>query len=263
MLSVSNGENQMALLKTIVSDYIKILKKNLIGIYLHGSLAMNGFNHKISDIDFLVVINDPIIKETKSELINTLVQLDHLAPEKGFEMSVLLLKDTMNFTYPTPFQLHYSSDHKEKFIKQGELCEGGTDPDLAAHIRVLNHRGKCLYGKAIHAVFGRVPEKDYLNAILYDVEDAKTMLSKEPTYFVLNLCRTLYYLEEGLIGSKLEGGNWALENVPKRYRPIVQKAMDEYRTGEKYTLDNIESLSMFVNELLSKIRDIIIRKPYI
>lgn len=55
------------ILNKIVGSYKDILKDNLVGIYIHGSLAMNCFNPKSSDIDFLVVIKE---KPTFSEIEN-------------------------------------------------------------------------------------------------------------------------------------------------------------------------------------------------
>lgn len=39
-------------------DFLQILQNNLIGIYIHGSIALNDFRKATSDIDMLVVTND-------------------------------------------------------------------------------------------------------------------------------------------------------------------------------------------------------------
>ena len=53
-------------LKGLLDEFIcnskNILQDNLIGIYLHGSLAMGCFNEKKSDIDLLVVVKQSAIK---------------------------------------------------------------------------------------------------------------------------------------------------------------------------------------------------------
>ena len=112
-------DNVKNILETIKNEYKTILEENLIGLYLHGSLAMGCFHPKVSDIDFLVVVENPLIKKIKNQLIRTLIKLNEVKPAKGFEMSALLLKDTQNFTYPTPFILHYSDSHKVNFIQKG------------------------------------------------------------------------------------------------------------------------------------------------
>jgi len=228
-----NPKNPYQILKQIKNEYKSILQDNLIGIYLHGSLAMGCFHPDISDIDFLVVVEKPLIKEIKKKLIQTLVNLDEVKPAKGFEMSVLLLKDTQKFIYPTPFILHYSDSHCEKFLHEGYLCENGKDPDLAAHITVLKNRGKVIYGKAIEEVFSNVPQEDYLKALIYDIDDSKALMTENPVYFTLNICRTLCYLKEGKILSKVEGGEWGINNLPKRFHVIIRKSLDAYESGKK------------------------------
>ena len=93
----------MLLLQTdsLIDDFVerskKILRDNLVGVYLHGSLVMGCFNPQKSDIDLIIVADE----------------LDAEGPAKGIEMSVVLRKVCKPFVYPTPFELHFSSGHLE------------------------------------------------------------------------------------------------------------------------------------------------------
>jgi predicted nucleotidyltransferase len=57
------------LINNIVEKYREILGDNLAGFYLHGSLAMGCFNPLRSDIDFLVVIKEPLTADCKNRII--------------------------------------------------------------------------------------------------------------------------------------------------------------------------------------------------
>ena len=57
------------ILDEIVRSYYGILKDNLVGIYLHGSLTLGCFNPKVSDIDFLIVARDKLSLEVKREVV--------------------------------------------------------------------------------------------------------------------------------------------------------------------------------------------------
>ena len=46
------------LINSYVSHSKEILGENLVGIYLHGSLAMGCFNPQKSDIDLIIVVNE-------------------------------------------------------------------------------------------------------------------------------------------------------------------------------------------------------------
>lgn len=217
------------ILDKIISSYYNILQKNLVGIYLHGSLAMKCFNPLSSDIDFLVVVKEKPNFNEMRELIDVLLQLSVNGPKKGFEMSVLLEDDAKNFKYPTPFVLHYSDYHKDKYLKELDyICGNFEDPDLAAHIVILRERGISLIGKTINEVFQEVPKKYYIESIKQDIISSREEIIHNPIYFILNLCRVLCFLQEGKICSKKEGGEWACFNLPSECSDIIHSALNTY-----------------------------------
>lgn len=62
-----NYESPYDIIETIKTEYRKGLKEKLVGIYLHGSLAMGCFHPNISDIDFLVIVNERLRDEGEGE----------------------------------------------------------------------------------------------------------------------------------------------------------------------------------------------------
>ena len=139
------------LLQKIKSSYQIILQDKLVGIYIHGSIAFQCFTWENSDIDFLVVVKEPLSQKEKEDLISELLELDEYAPQKGFEMSVVLQSVCKPFVYPTPYELHFSNSYRERYREDlAGLCESlhGEDKDLAAHITVINAVGIPLCGPA-------------------------------------------------------------------------------------------------------------------
>lgn len=160
------------LLNEVKDGYLSILQDNLVSIYIHGSLAMNCFNPKSSDIDFLVVISEKLDVPTKKKIIKLLLNLSESAPAKGLEMSIILQRDLDDFKHPTPFELHYSNFHKEEYKKNPNyICGNDEDPDLAAHITGTINRGFCLHGEPIGKVFKSIPESYYIDSLIYDLEE--------------------------------------------------------------------------------------------
>ncbi len=243
------------LLNNIVLGYKRILNDNLVGIYLHGSLVMNCFNPKKSDIDFLVVVKEKISFVKMRELIDILLKYDGDSTQKGFEMSIILEKEAKNFRYPTPFLLHYSNFHKEKYLKDSQyICGGFEDTDLAAHMMITREFGKCLYGENINQVFGLIPKKYYVESIICDIEGAKEEISENPTYYILNLCRVLYYLKEEVISSKKQGGMWALKSIPDKYKEVVELALQNYSIDKELNCWNNDRIDNFVGYMLKEIK---------
>ncbi len=222
----------------------EVLKGRLAGIYLHGSAAMGCYQPKKSDLDFLVVVNTALTDAEKRRFMDGLLKLDHECPGGGIEMSIVTKDVCDPFVYPTPFILHYSRMHTDRYRRNPEdyiRKMNGTDKDLAAHITVIRNRGICLYGLPVHEVFGDVPEDYYLDSILGDVSDAENEITDNPVYLILNLTRVLGYLREKKILSKKEGGIWGLKNLPERYHPLIRSALDEYESGKENGYDSAMS----------------------
>lgn len=90
-------------LNKLVEYSCHIFKDNLTGVYLHGSAAMGCFNPMKSDIDILIVVEDPIIYLQKKMFMDAIIELNENLPAKGIEVSIVRSKYCKNFVYPTPF----------------------------------------------------------------------------------------------------------------------------------------------------------------
>lgn len=246
-----------ALLKEIVTQYRAILGGNLVGMYLHGSLAFGCFRWEASDIDFLVVTQAPPSPDEKLALLRVLSGLERSAPPKGFEMSVVLERECLHFRYPTPFELHYSNAHATRFQSDpAAYCAAmhGTDPDLAAHFTVIRSVGRALWGKPISAVFGDVPREAYLRSILADVSGAENDVAS--VYIVLNLCRVLAYAQDGMVLSKAQGGRWVLAHLPQADARSVSAALASYEGGAPFALD-AAVFQAFAPSMLNRIHSLL------
>ena len=244
--------NPQKILDHVVEQYVEILKDNLVGIYLHGSLAMGCCTEK-SDNDLLVLVNNPLELRIKRLLIDKLLMLQDL-PGKGIELSVVLGRYAKEFQYPTPFEVHYSELYREQYRKDTNfICGKDVDQDLSAHMTIVYHRGICLYGKEIGEAFVEVPREYYIDSLLHDLTGVQAGISKEPVYYILNLCRVLYYLQENCIASKKEGGDWGLEQLPEKYKEIIRNAVGIYSSQlENATWDH-KILFDFAEYMLRKI----------
>ena len=231
-----------ALINGFVERSKEILRDNLVGVYLHGSLVMGCFNPQKSDIDLIIVVDQPLSNPVKRAYMDMTVGFSASGPEKGIEMSIVLRRVCKPFVYPTPFELHFSEGHRDWYSEDPDeyIREmNGTDKDLAAHFTIINNRGKCLYGAPIGEVFAEIPSGDYMDSIWFDVEGAAEEITEYPMYLTLNLARVLAYKEDGLVLSKKEGGEWALEHLPAEYRPLIKDAMREYSENADFVYDEV------------------------
>lgn len=245
------------ILKQIQTTCVDILSSNLVGIYVHGSLAFDCFNWDKSDIDFIIVTRlSPTLQE-KERLIEGLLRIDKICPPKGLEMSLILEEYCRNFLYPTPFELHFSNMHKQKCSDNlTEYCAhmNGTDKDLAAHFTIIKHAGITLCGEKADVVFGDVPKANYWDSIKCDVENAVAEIIENPIYIILNLCRVLAYWKDDIVLSKQQGAYWGLENIPTKYAALITMAEESYHSQKPFPTD-IENalLTDFAEYMLEEI----------
>ena len=243
------------ILEALKAEYQQILGRKLTGIYVHGSLVFGCYRPEVSDIDFVVVVNEPPLLDEKKAMIESILRLEPEGPKKGMEMSVVLKRVCTPFVYPTPFELHYSAAHAKRARRDlTEYCThmNGVDPDLAAHFTVMIHKGKVLCGRPIAKVFAPVPREHYLASLRYDVENACEDIKENPVYIVLNLCRIAAYQEQGLVLSKAEGGIWGIRHLPGEYADLIRNAFEAYTESKPYAPN--EALEQaFAREMLSRI----------
>jgi len=222
---------------TLQTELQRLLGQNLLGIYLHGSLALGGFQPGRSDIDVIVVTAQRIDLEAKRRCIELLLRISMMPCP--LDIRFLVQHDLFPFQHPLLCDLHYSETHRESY--QQELRSGTwkdwngksqRDPDLTVHLMVLQRYGICLYGKPIAEVFPLVPERDFRDAIIKDIQVARGKPLYDPISFILNACRACAYLQDGAILSKDAGGVWGLAHLPEQYHPLIHQALALYR-GER------------------------------
>lgn len=249
--------------RTAIDDLLHDLRAtvgpNLLGLYLHGSLAIGCFNPARSDLDLLVLTGDTMLAGAKRAVVALL--LERSGDPYPIEISFLRRSDLRPWQFPTPFDLHYSEAWRARY--EAGLASGAgrhwngrereqeqVDPDLAAHITITQHRGVRLCGPPIEDAFPPVPRADYLASILGDYASARDGIARRPVYGVLNLCRAYLYLLDGRIGSKEEAGDWAAHTLPADLRPMVERALTLYRGTDAdggFAPDDLEAFARHVD----------------
>ena len=203
----------------------EILRENLVGIYLHGSIAQNAFRWNVSDVDFLLVVQSEPSDDVKRQLLDATLRLSEIAPPKSLEWSVVTLADCLHVVHPVPFCLHYSSAHTQRYHTSPEEYiqhMKGRDGDLAAYFAVVRQCGIVLYGKPIEDVFGPVPKDFVMDSFRQNVIDDDTPDG------ILNCCRYEAYRQDGVLLSKIDGAHWAFKHLPSAMHDDIRTVLKPY-----------------------------------
>ncbi len=247
-------------IEAVVDLCKRYILDNLIGVYLHGSLAMACFNPNRSDLDFIVVVKEKISPEIKIEIVRKLMSIS-LSPSP-VEISFLTEKNLIREGNAFQYDLHYSEYWRKKYEKLITQItakiwndESLEDADLSAHIRVINERGITIYGQDKEKVFPKVNDEDYIKAILYDFDDAFDGCTDKPEYYILNACRVLHFLENRYVTSKREGGEWGKDVLQNKYRQLIEAALDVYTGKASYLEFNSNAIKEFLEYITNKIKE--------
>jgi hypothetical protein len=209
----------------------ELLGDELVGVYLHGSLALGCFNPALSDLDVLVVTRRPVSPQRRERLEGLLARVPRL------EIHFLSEGNLVPWRHPAPYDLHFGSEQR--------LLGPGEDPDLAAHVTVARHAGTALLGPPPADVLPEVPWEDYEDALLRDLAWCREHGNE--LYSVLNPARVWATLTERAVHSKASGAAWAAERAPAEFQPPLGRALAAYRTGAEQVEFDREEVARFAN----------------
>jgi streptomycin 3"-adenylyltransferase len=222
-------------------------------VVLHGSLALGEFVPGQSDLDVLVVCAEALTVAQVRALAQVLLA-ESLQPAP-IEVSVLERGVLTAWVHPAPYVFHYSEDWRDRTTQlladpATDWLAVHTDPDLTVHVVVARQAGIVLHG----SVDWPVPSQaDALAAVWEDIASAAADVAGNPVYVILNLCRTLWWLEHGVVLSKSAGGAALLPSLSGDTRVVVAAVLAARATGQAVMVEPVR-LRAVAGELLARVR---------
>jgi len=212
-----------ALLQNIAADFPLVLKENLVGIYLWGSLSYDAFDERCSDVDSIVV--------TRRDLS----EAAFAAMEKWFDAAAGRNRWTarldMRFVIDGEFL-----DKKSRCcgFYSGRLVRHGSDGNPIIWLNI-GESGVTLWGKEAKLIAPVITDRCLNDALLLELDYLKEALAKNAgdhsdralrhnSYAVLTACRILYTARRRCIVAKKRAYNWAVVAIPPERRPTVTAA---------------------------------------
>lgn len=164
----------------------------LVGVYVHGSAALGGFGPG-SDLDVLVVAEE---SGCDAHLGQALLAV----PGRPLELSVVTPAAAARPAAPWPFVLHVAGPDR---VITGL---GAGDEDLIAHYAVVRQSGLRIAGPPPAEVVGAVAREVLLAYVGRELRWG--LAQADERYAVLNACRAVAYVRDGVLLSKLAGADW-------------------------------------------------------
>jgi hypothetical protein len=225
--------------RPILEDYLSLTNKELPdligGFYIVGSIALDGFNERFSDVDFVAVLNRNMA-QGEIEKLSTIHQLVEKHFPKWKLSGCYLRNDNLgrleNEIKPHPYY-HDGKFHKEGYFEINSITWW-----------ILKNHGIAIIGKEAadlpftvdwDLLIARMKENlnSYWLGWTNRMDGFLVMLSDWGIQWtILGVLRQYYTLRENSITTKTRAAEYALTCLPGRWHPLIQEAID-IRAGKK------------------------------
>jgi predicted nucleotidyltransferase len=255
-------------LDRVVSTLRDHLGADLIGVYLHGSLAAGAYQPGRSDVDVLAVCAGPLSPEGRRNLGQALVAIPGPTSGGDLEFSLVTEASVLSRSVAPPFEIHVS--HEEPFVIDGSQRPG--DEDLVVHFAMAWAGGRTLIGPAPHEVFPEPEHAALISGFLSDLRwaqehgaaaweghDMPELASM--AYRVLNAARSWRFVETGELGSKVEGGAWLEQRDPGPETRALLDAALAYQRGATPEPPDARMVDAFVQRVEDVLRRALVDLP--
>jgi len=220
-----------------------VLGDGLCGVYFVGSVALGGYVPGESDIDIVAVSEHAIPDEAKPVLAEAVFATTGSCPTRGLEFTLYRREVAESPPVAADFEVNVNGGPG---MARDIHLDRQTEPGFWYVIdRAIAHRsGLAIYGPSAAALFAQVSRRALLIAMTESMSWHRAH-EKLTLHSVLNASRAWRYAIDDVLGSKLEGADWARERWPNKR--VIDAAVD-LRHGRLASVDEVD-----VDELLDHV----------
>lgn len=221
------------ILKTLLNYISAILGSQFIGMYLHGSLALNDFKPDRSDIDIVIVTKEALVEKEliKIKSMHQKITSGSLPYAKRIECIYIPIESLKNYIQDKSYFpcLHVGG----KFY---------TDGFGIIEKHVLREKGIVIKGSDPKSFIKPVTPDELKNAALESLrvwwfpklkDNSRLREDDYQVYAILTMCRALYSVKFRDIASKSEAARCVMDNLDEKWTKLISKAL-LWKIGNKF-----------------------------
>lgn len=238
------------LLQQLLLKIQTVLSCQLVGLYIGGSIATNSFNNETSDIDCYVI--------TEHALSKNIIQ--HIeAMHKAFYLSEIVYARKVEVSYiPKASLVNFNPQDRRPYFNEGNFYLAPYGNNFIIELYVLREKGISVFGPNIKLLTKEITVSDLRLAIHRNLIDywqpmlanlEKLQRDDYQVFGILTMCRILYTLETNLIASKKEAAQWAVKNLNRTWKELIEKALC-WQAPQQF--NQLEATQQFISYVLNK-----------
>lgn len=220
-----------ALLQDLTAQLPVLLGRNLVGVYLYGSVTHGAFNPKRSDVDCIVV--------TRRDLSDAQFRKLDAWLARAAKSNSWTARLQMLFLVKNELLIMNTSGSLYQF---GVLARSGSDGNPIIWMDFLTS-GRVLLGPRPESFLPEITPQMIFQAVERELGYLREEITEKPksewrdvpiyrAYAVLTVCRVLYlFRKNGTIVSKPRASKWAIGYLPEEWREIIRRARDLSENG--------------------------------
>ena len=233
------------LLRELTEQLPAVLGRNLVGIYLYGSLTQAAFNPKRSDVDLIVVTRRDLSDAQFRRLGAWLARASASDPWAARLQMLFLIRDEV-----------LTMNSRACLYQHGLFRRSGSDGNPIIWVNVLES-GVVLYGPRPESFVPAITPEILFRALEREVGYLREEICEKPgsewrdvpsyrAYAVLTLCRILYSFRRGTVVSKRRAARWALKHLPGEWHEIILQAL-ESDDGKQSAAIPLSRIAQFID----------------
>lgn len=217
-----------AALRLLLAGVREVLGPRLVGLYLSGSLASGGFEPLRSDVDFVAVTDDAL----PDEMLPALKAMHARVTASGLPWAAKL--EGVYIPQRALRRYDPAQAWHPALRVDGSFDVDGLGSDWIIQLYTLREQGIALAGPGPQTLIDPVLPDDLRQAALATLRewwapmlgDHARLRSREyQAYAALTMCRALYTLQFGAVGSKALAARWAQETLGGRWEALIEMAL--------------------------------------
>ena len=209
----------------------KIFNKDLVGIYLFGSLSYGDFNQESSDIDMVTILKNPTTELELEKIKELHKQIEELYPDWAKRIENSYTPQSMLSSVLPPGARPYYGEGV--FYSQAQYGN-----EWIINLYLLYNFGITIAGTEFRDLVHSIDVKDVQKACVQDLFKEWEPKLRNPewldnshyqSYLVMNLCRILNTVMNATVLSKKKSAVWVKQECPQ-WKELIQTA-EEWRYG--------------------------------